>query len=120
MWTIHEGLAQKWGEKRLDNTRVEQPTEKERDEIAQCLFENREIIYQDCETLGEMKRFMSEQAIAKFPKWMQGCPGYAGELFVMVWEGGPASITVLTRENGDGKMQLEANGELEYIKKGCL
>ena len=96
--------------KMLEGKKPQAPTIAELQEIAQCCFRNRGLMFPDF-SLEQVRSAVEEECIVKFPRYIQGCPGYVGELFVVVWNGGPANMTVLTRD-ANGKMRVEANGEL--------
>lgn len=40
--------------------------------------------------------------VAKFPRYISGGPGFCGTVYMIVWDGGPEMVTIITRtRNGE-------------------
>jgi len=76
------------------------PTTEELRNIAQVVAESKEEVEQIFEQL-------KDAAVAKFAGYTSDGPGYHGDVFVVVWPGGPEVVDVLTR-NGTGELVANA------------
>lgn len=76
------------------------PTEQDLDNLFQFYCD--EGILDDT---PETKEMLKSAYIAKFPKYITDCPGFAGRIFAIIWSGSPNFYDVVT-QTADGKMNL--------------